>query len=295
MKLTRSYILLVGGVVLRSALAGEVQSATTSLFRVLDTTVVDKGVGGKLAGRAAGWGLSKIGGAIGMGENESKQISQQLDDIEATLTDIDKELKNIKDAINQQTCRLDKNNINTDIFKIQTLMDEYTKFLRETDLTRVPQRHPSLTEIKTWADTVIVDIPVALNNIDVALTSQGNDGILRDCLRMYPMPGNVTDNAFFQQAYALLKYYFGFQTKGVMMVVEAHHYLAWIDAGQPKASSDVATSDVASSGTDICTNHIINIDVQNNCQKANDFTADKKIIIDKQFDTRRFEKLRWNV
>jgi len=273
MKIKFSYILLVGGVLPLSALAGEGESTTTSLFKTLGKTVL-KGVATKTGGTFAGWGLSAIGGAIGIG-GSGKQIGEELMNIEATLDTMEKDLQKIESAIEQQTCAQDKDDITTDLSYIMTQYQTYTDFLNATNLDHDPPYYPSPMTCEegsseyqvdscpqAWADEVIANMMSHLNNIHAALTSEGDSGILKDCMRTFPLPSNSTDDAYFENAYEMLNYYYRYQTWGIMMYIEAKHYYAWIDAGQPQADPKNPKST-----TYLC-NHDINNEVHNACKNA---------------------------
>ena len=247
-------------------------STTSTLFEA-----VGKSAANEVGGAAAGWVLGALGLTSG---NDSSEIVKQLSEvnsdlveIENTLKDIDAELVNIQDAIDQLNCDAVSSNTNDARALIDSLASDYMSFV-ETSSGNGPDGNPPAlpptactTEqkdpsdcLENWANAVLDDatetsgILNAVNQINQALITVGSaQGVIAACLDSSVLPpptaGEFDDTKYYDQVANLINFYYSYQTRGLLLLVEAYHFKAWLNAGQPAGQP----GSVPDATTDICT------------------------------------------
>ncbi len=245
-------------------------SATSQLF-----LAVGKGAASEVGGAAAGWALGAMGLSDGSDDvaTQLAQIYSELIEIEDTLEMMSTELVDIKDAIQQLDCDSLSSNTSAARALIDSLSQDYNTFVQTASGSGPLNNPPAVPPIscpvsqtspgdclENWVNAVLDDsstttgILNALNQINQALINVGSSqGIIAACLApgVLPSPtaGTFDDSPYYEQVANLLNYYYNYQTRGLLLLVEAYHFRAWQDLGQP--GGDFSTDPSASS--EICT------------------------------------------
>lgn len=247
-----------------------------SLATILFSAVV-KGLVQKAAGAATGWVLGAVGLTSGNDSSEQLQIldniSSELMDIEATLSMIDTGIADIDKAILTQTCDTLIDSTSDARSLIDTLTTDYNNFL--ADASGSDGFAPTLPPISTgcdteitdscvevWADAVLDDSTTtsgvlnALNQIHEAMVAPGTGsggGIISGCLDPMlvtpPQPGE-NDVDYYNTVASLMTAFYNYQARGLLLLVEAHHFRAW-SLTSPPPTGDPSTDPASTS--EICT------------------------------------------
>lgn len=224
-----------------------------------------KGAAGEVGGQLAGYALS----AIGVSSDNNPQLTEianELETINTTLTNINACLNQIDSDINYQTCATDADSLNTTLGNIDNF---YTKMNTYSLLPASEGKAPEESDLETWTDNVLDQDSGAMWNMQQlydAAAKNLSSGAMYDCIKAngqnnLPALGTLDDRPYYQDVVLPVQlWFYGYAMETATVVTEAHHYKAWLEAGQPQVPSRSASpsatptgdADVVNDLTDIC-------------------------------------------
>jgi len=254
--------------------AGLVQSSFAYVFDAVAT-----GALGQVGSDLTGWAL----GALGISSsNPEEQMEQELQAIEGELQDIEDTLNlvlNELEEIDQTLVQNDCNTLNAETLSAKSLIDslylDYQTFVKTAKGGVMPNIYCKAAAtspadcLVEWAKAVLDDsnegsgVSNALSLISEALLDDGNaQGIIRACIdpTILPIPSvGDFDGGYYSKVLGLVNYYYYYQAIGFMMIAEAEHFDAWINANKPGGSPLNATvySDICKSQGNVNCNGIV--------------------------------------
>jgi hypothetical protein len=248
-------------------------------------------VGESVTSGLTDWGFGWALTALGLTTSEGRtldEINDNLETIDADLQAIQQQLDAVESKLDALNCIAASDPIDSQIALIRTLGQQYAS-LTSSDNTVAPSnaemigftnavlygggtvQHPNVTS----------SVAYALNEIDLALmggASAGN-GVILTCMTsikdayVASTGGNpsaaqvVDDQAFYDLVMdELMTLYYGYQTMGAMLVVEAQHFLAACAPGATGACTYPAGLPDPTSATQVC--DLTGDDVARACQAA---------------------------
>ncbi|MCB0723959.1 MAG: hypothetical protein KDC73_04610 [Ignavibacteriae bacterium] len=224
--------------------AGFFTELVTGLF-----TAVGEGAASAVGGEIAGWVL----GAMGLTSSSSEytqqlvQIEAKLDSIVTLINGVNDNLTLIEQVLAQINCSQQQSSLQTEIGSLTSLYNQYNSMLATAESgDTIPQ-----SIMKDWADQVLAKNLYAGNTSVEALIStiqvnvNSSTGALYSCIKTVSLPSSnapMLDTLYYANVYALANYYYYYQSIGLLMLSEAYHYYAWMEAGSPGAN-DTLTAD----------------------------------------------------
>lgn len=223
---------------------------SSSIFTSLFNSAAE-GAAGNVGGAAAGW----VMGALGLSDG-SPDYTEQLDKIDqdlqiviSELSSIDAELGLIYDELRIINCTEWQNGLGDQKSRIDGLFSNYSTWVNTAS---TGGRVDSMT-IADWVDQVLAlgsyssDQPMDEILLEIAdqLYVPINSGIIPSCVQPIPLPEDNsfgTDTSYYNEVMLYINYYFGYQVRGLMVLNEAYHYRAWVNAGAPISDSLSADS-----------------------------------------------------
>jgi hypothetical protein len=267
--------------VLLAPTGASAQSASSALMTGLASGLA-KGVGTQISEQTMGWAMS----SLGLESDPNAEIVKALSAIETTLQDMDQQLANINELLAQQSC--------SNAADQQTVVDALNAIDQWTGRGQFPvngsyadliidaQNGIDVTaEMAELFDKVLNGDGVffqSLENLLVGLSNgmldQGSaEQLISTCgLLVDPTSNEWDDRDYFAQLHNLLSYYFDYQSRAAVVVVEAYHsraIQAWIAAGNdPNSLAPEDAPQICESPTDAAV-----IKACNDAQEAYDFIA----------------------
>jgi hypothetical protein len=196
-----------------------------------------------------GWGLAAIG--LNFDQDQPfNEIESELETISDQLTEIDDELEQLNEEILQETCDMQADTTTSARADIDTYASEYYDFITDG---------ATPAQLDEWADDVLgtdgdgtTGVLADLETINDGLLPAGNsDGVLTACIEAMtgPTAGTAGDTDYYDDVSNLTMFFYGYQAKGLGMLVEAYHYKAYEEWSQ---SNDISSVDPNTDGT-FCT------------------------------------------
>lgn len=218
-------------------------SAITSIF-----TNIAEGAEGQVGSDITGWVLGAMGIAGSSGPNYSQQIakiSAQLDSIISLLGDVDNELNQINQTLLVINCSEQTSSLQNEIGEIRELYNQYNGMLSVANVGDTL----SDTTMRNWSDRVLGNTPgwtsigEQLSTIETNLES--NTGAVYSCVKALTLPPENMlhgDTSYYNNVDAITNFYYYWQSIGLLLVNEANHYYAWVEAGRPGGNTLSADS-----------------------------------------------------
>ena len=250
MKKSKGSLILVAGIIL--ALVVPMAPALTyaqegedSLTNVVLEGLVD-GFTGEAGSQLYGW---MLGGGQSAGPDE---ISNELANIESTLTQIDTELAAINSELEKIACELDSMDlINTAATDLNTQWTQYELFLSNMK----DGSTPSVSSLQTWANLVLNGGPTtqpalqSLQQLAEAGTPQaGNPGAIPSCVKSAGLGnlykgGMIDDRPYYKaKVLPIQQWFLTYSTRAMVMITEAYHFQAACPKNNPQTCTQVTSS-----------------------------------------------------
>lgn len=208
-----------------------------------------KGAAGAAGSDLFGWALSAMG--IG-GSDTSSQILSELQEIETTLVDICNELAAIDTELQKLVCATDADWLTEPASAIDTWYADYMDYVTDAQFGAPPSQEV----MQVWVDEVLDADTGALHAITQLKdfgTASTSSGSIADCIQAQtsaigaPDSESLDDRPYYEAIVAPIQnWFYGYNTIGYTVLVEAYHYQAWVDAGSP-------SGDIATEIPDVCT------------------------------------------
>ncbi len=238
---------------------------------------VAQGVAKETGQAGAGWALSAIGLA-GNDSTQLKNISTQLGKIESELSVMSQQLEAIKVAIDFQTCIQLENDLNPNVIHIQSLYNDYLNFVQ----TGSDGNPVNVDDINIWLQSVLNGVGTDLIAINTALIDADQNKILGVCIgalteQYFDDTGTITgpsvnpfnDRAYYSPIQNLINYYYGVQTQGTTLLVEAYHLRACRESGSSNCDFSTISTDVPpDQAYNICTQAVEQTPTATDCNNA---------------------------
>ena len=261
------------------ALAQEEDAATAIAEMMMGVAGgVADGAEKQIGATVMGWTLA----SLGLTSDPSAEIVAALDQIEATLQQMEQELADIDELLAEEACQAATNvdAVQDAVTAIDTWVGRGTSPVNGSYLALVQEAQAGVpvTEITEDMDQLFdwvlngnatyPPLETLLVGLDDALRDRGNaKEVITACGLLIPVPDPSTqewdDRPYFQQLIDLVGYYAEYQARALLLVAEAYHWQAlkaWI-AANPSAALPPEQA------PDICNAPTIP-DVQDNCFKA---------------------------
>ncbi|KAL3913127.1 MAG: hypothetical protein SGARI_000811, partial [Bacillariaceae sp.] len=230
-----------------------------------------KAAGGKLGETGAGYALS----AIGMGGGK---YTDQLNEIQNTLTSIDQDLSSILDEMGQWQCDSMSAQLIEAEAAIDKRMEAYNFYLTQAENGHMSQSRFTCTQndegvcVRTWAKNVLEgdtesSLSKYLSEIHKTLIDHR---LIQKCVNAYvqtPQQYQFDDEAgtpdrvsnYWEDVYEFMAYYYNIQAKAATAILEAYPFRAWRAAGYPKIDFDTQ-EEAAEAMNAICSNSTVGVD-----------------------------------
>jgi hypothetical protein len=246
-----------------TAKAQEDSSAVTTIYES-----VLSGVTGSVTSEGIGWAMSAIGLAGGSGPSLST-INADLLEIDQELTDINSTLTQILNAIDNQTCvgTETQASLTEAVDNITNLFGEYqTEFIEPSQMG-----NPIIqSQLDDWMSAVLDQssgIAANLTAINDALYANPSSALL-ECIQSItqnytsgtgPSENIIDDRPYYTPILNTINYYYGAQTEGASILVEALHLEACEEAAKSDPDlqcnfSTASTSTPPAKAYEICDN-----------------------------------------
>jgi hypothetical protein len=213
------------------AVAQESSSVITGYMGTVQDAVIEQTVWS-----FTGWALSAMGLNFGQGEPFSA-IESELETISDELVDIDDELAQLNQEILDETCDMQADTTLSAREDIDTYATDYNNLILDG-----VQSEADLESVQDWVDDVLATdtdgLTGVLNDLETindALLPAGNaGGVINSCVEALTAPtsGTTGDTDYYEDVSNLMMFFYGYQTKGLAMLVEAYHfdaYVAWAE------------------------------------------------------------------
>ena len=234
-------------------------------------TAVGEGAASAVGGEIAGWVLGAMGLTSSSSEytKQLEEIEEKLDSIVTLINDVNDNLTVIEQALAQINCSQQQSSLQTEIGSLTSLYNQYNSMLATAQSgDTIPQ-----SIMEDWADQVLAknlyagntSVETLISTIQVNVNS--STGALYSCIKTVPLPSGNTpmlDTIYYANVYALANYYYYYQAIGLLMLSEAYHYYAWIEAGSPAANDSLTANKIQ----DVCTYSATSLDYCNNVATA---------------------------
>ena len=229
---------------------GTVNSTEDTEYSAIVTmfTNIAEGAEAQVGSDITGWVLGAMGIAGSSGTNYSQQIaniSEQLDSIITLLGDVDNELTQINQTLLANNCGYQSSTLQDAIGEIKELYNQYNAML---SVASVGDTIPDTT-MRSWSDKVLgnnpgwTDIGSQMGHMQENLES--NSGAIYSCVKALRLPEENMlngDTSYYNGVDAITNYYYYWQSLGLLLISEANHYYAWVEAGRPGGSTLSADS-----------------------------------------------------
>lgn len=219
--------------------SGATGSATSFLFEAAGKSVA-KEVAGEFTKLGLGWAM----GALGV-TYEANEVSEQLGKIDEDLLeiidllgDVTLELADINHELLVLDCSEQQTALTTETGRIDFLIQEYQSYMSTASQGGLI---PPAT-LADWVDQVLAKNAYAgqtpMGQILTTVANkllQPNSGAITACIKTIPSLENnsFSDLTYYDAVSHFTQYYYSYQATGLMMLVEALHYQAWVAAGSP--------------------------------------------------------------
>ncbi|MCL1588770.1 MAG: hypothetical protein M3092_10135 [Actinomycetia bacterium] len=183
-----------------------------------------------------GWVISAAG--IG-GSDTGTQMAAELEVIESTLVDICNELAAIDSDLQALTCATDADWLAQPASTIDNWYETYWEWFQVTQEGGTLD----ISEVQSWVDDVldpddgVTEQLTLIHNLGTESISQGS---IADCIESHssvvglPTAETLDDRPYYEDVVAPIQnWFYGYNTLGYMVYVEALHFTAWVNAGSP--------------------------------------------------------------
>lgn len=283
--LATSSLLIASSLVLTLTVTDGAKAQDDTTITTLYTSMLS-GVGKSTGSQTVTWAMS----AIGLAGGDSSQlgaISEELQEIDAELVNINATLNEILDAIEEQTCTETQiaPSLQDAVNDITNLYNDYQTYLVNTSMD--PSVPPSQEEVLLWQNNVLTSVPSDLNDIHNGVYATVNANVIDECAvataasYINAKKTNETfldDRPSYSQLVDIVNYYYGIQVEGATILAEAYHLQACqaAAADDPDLHCDFSTASTSTSASDaneICDDPT-NTNVQRACLAAEEAVTD---------------------